>query len=503
MLVRLLLLGASAWSGLTIVARADDVKPASDQVTFLPARSSPLVALRLVFRYGSKDDPAGKEGLAALTASMIAEGGSKALTYDQILQKFYPMATGLSGACRKEVTVFSGLVHRDNLSRYVPIVAGLLTEPRFAQEDFDRLKNEAIDYLTKGLRATNDEELGKATLQLALYKNHPYGHVDGGTVKGLESITLDDVKAFHRTHYTRDALRLGLAGSADAATLDSIQAQLAALPEKGAEPVKVPAVPALAKGLDVTIVEKPAASTAFSLGFPIDVTRADDDFYALAVANSYLGEHRTFNGKLMQDLRGKRGLNYGDYSYVEDFIQEGFSTFPVPNNPRSRQYFSIWLRPVPHDKAIFALRASLWELDRLLKDGMSPADFEATRQYLLNYSKLWVQTLSRRLGYAMDGAFYGREDLVSELARRLPNLTVGQVNAAVRRHLASPGMKIAIVTRDAEAFAKTLRDNTPTPIAYDTEGTPEDVVKEDRIIAEFPLRDVSVKIVPVSEMFEK
>ena len=63
-------------------------------------------------------------------------------------------------------------------------------------------------------------------------------------------------------------------------------------------------------GLEVTIVEKPADSTAISLGFPLDVTRRDDDFYALAVANSYLGEHRTFNGKLMQDLRGKRGLNH-------------------------------------------------------------------------------------------------------------------------------------------------------------------------------------------------
>ena len=66
---------------------------------------------------------------------------------------------------------------------------------------------------------------------------------------------------------------------------------------------------------------------------------------------------------------------------------------------------------------------------------MSPADFEATRSFLLNYSKLWVQTLSRRLGYAMDGAFYDRDDLVTELAAGCPKLTVEQVNAAVRRHL--------------------------------------------------------------------
>ena len=46
-------------------------------------------------------------------------------------------------------------------------------------------------------------------------------------------------------------------------------------------------------------------------------------------------------------------------------------TFPVPNNPRRQQYFSIWIRPVPADKAVFALRAALWELDRLVENGMS------------------------------------------------------------------------------------------------------------------------------------
>jgi zinc protease len=205
----------------------------------------------------------------------------------------------------------------------------------------------------------------------------------------------------------------------------------------------------------------------------------------------------------MQDLRAKRGLNYGNYSYIEDFIQEGMSTFPVPNNPRRQQYFSIWVRPVPHDKAGFALRAALWELDRLVNQGMSPADFEATRTYLLNYGKLWVQTLSRRLGYAMDGEFYKRGDLVSEIALRLPKLTVEQVNTAVRRHLRSTGLKVAIVTRDADALAKTLKSDAPTPITYDTQGTPEAILNEDKAIAVYPLRDVSVKVVPVAEIFEK
>ena len=174
--------------------------------TFLPVASSPLVALRFVFRVGSQDDPKGKEGLAALTAAMVAEGGTKDLTYDQLLEQFYPMAAGSRRRLPQEVTVFAGEVHRDNLAAYVPLVTSMLTTPRFAPEDFERLQNEALDYLTKTLRGGNDEELGKWTLQLALYQDHPYGHVDQGTVAGLKAITLDDVKAFHKQHYTREAL---------------------------------------------------------------------------------------------------------------------------------------------------------------------------------------------------------------------------------------------------------------------------------------------------------
>jgi zinc protease len=175
----------------------------------------------------------------------------------------------------------------------------------------------------------------------------------------------------------------------------------------------------------------------------------------------------------------------------------------VPNNPRRQQYFSIWIRPVPADKAVFSLRAALWELDRLVEHGITQEEFEATRSYLLNYSKLWMQTQSRRLGYAIDGAFYGRHDVVRELAERLPKLTVDAVNMAVRKHLKSDGIRVAIVAQDAAALRDLLTSGNPTPITYDTKGTPDDILTEDKTIAAFPLKDVSVRIVPVEQMFEK
>ena len=189
-------------------------------------------------------------------------------------------------------------------------------------------------------------------MQSELYAGHPYGHPDQGTVGDLKAITLDDVKAFHKSHYTRQALILGIAGGADSETGSRVAHSLASLPQGE---LRLPSLepPTPPRGLEVTIVAKPAEATAISIGFPIDVTRSDDGFYALAVANS------------------------------------------------------------------------------------------------------------------------------------------------------SAGLKVAIVAQNADEIREILTSGKPSPVSYDTQGTPDDVLAEDRQIAVFPLRNVTVKIIPVERMFER
>ena len=462
--------------------------------------------MRVVFRAGSQDDPPGKEGLAALTARLLSEGGSRDVSYSELLEKLYPLAGRMDGQCDKELTVFSGEVHRDKLDEFYPLFVDTLLRPRFDAADFERLRREQISYLSTHLRGNDDENLGKWTLQLALYPaTHPYGHVDQGTLAGLEAITLDDVRAFYRSHYTRGTVTPVAAGGVGDAFRKRLAEDFAAnLPAANTTAPELPA-PLRPRNLELTIVEKPTIATAISLGFPLDISRADDDFYALAVAGSAFGEHRTFNGRLMKNMRGKRGLNYGDYAYIENFIQDGGSTFPLPGVPRRQQFFSMWIRPVPHDKAAFSLRQVVRELDRLVRDGLTEEEFEATRNFLFHYSKLWVQTQSRRVGYDLDGQFYGRASLVEELARRLPSMTRDEVNAAIRKHLQAKNLAVAIITDDAARLREQLLSGKPTPLVYDTAGTPADVLAEDKEIESWPLA-VNVerlRIVPAQELFER
>src|SRR5215471_6390968 len=174
--------------------------------------TSPLITFRILFMTGSAFDPPGKEGVAALTAAMLAEGGTRSMSYDQIVQDLYPMASSVNTQVDKEMTVFTGTTHIENLDRYYALFKDMLLDPGFRPEDFKRLRDVATNFLKVSLRESNDEELAKEHLYEIIYAGHPYGHHNAGTLSSLEKLTLDDVRNFYRSHYTAANLVIGLAG---------------------------------------------------------------------------------------------------------------------------------------------------------------------------------------------------------------------------------------------------------------------------------------------------
>src|SRR5690606_14649882 len=120
--------------------------------------------------------------------------------------------------------------------------------------------------------------------------------------------------------------------------------------------------------------------------------------------------------------------------------------------------------------------------------------------------KLYIQTPEKELGYLMDSRFYGRTDYIKEMDRLLEDVTLAEVNAAIKRYLQTENMFVTIVTDDREAvpLAKSLKENTPSPMSYSNlvkEGLPDEVLQEDDEVAVYPLNVTSVKIVPSAETF--
>ncbi|HVD62505.1 MAG TPA: pitrilysin family protein [Gemmatimonadaceae bacterium] len=469
-------------------------------------QKNPLPQLRykLLFKVGSADDPPGKEGLAVLASSMIARAGSKSMTYEQIAKALYPIAGSFGNQVDKEMTTFTGAIHRDNWRKFVDITLPQLLDPAFSETDFKRVKDAQMNALRQDLRTSNEEELAKERLQTNIFRGTPYGHPVLGTLSGLQSITLDDVKAFVRDQYTRGNLMLGLNGDIPPALTETLQHALMALPAGTPRAPRTALHGTRPNGMEVEIIEKDTRATAISLGLPIDVTRSSPDYAALSVARAWLGEHRMSTSHLYQRIRGIRGMNYGDYAYIEAFPRGMFQFFPDPNIARRAQIFEVWIRPVVPENAHMALRIAVNELDNMINNGMSENDFQATRQYLMKNVYVMTATQDQQLGYALDSKWYGIPEYTQYMRSALQKLTRADVNAAIKRNLSAKDLSVVIITKDASGLRDALVADGFSPIKYDAD-KPADLLAEDKVIGarKLGLSADKVKVTPVEEVFAK
>jgi zinc protease len=467
--------------------------------------AAPVVALRVVFEGGSADDPAALPGLTHLTALAMLEGRAGDVTYAERERRLFPMAAHISLHVEREQTVFSARVHKDHLAAFYPLFRDLLRAPAFDPADIERVRARSLSHLTQDLRGADDEALGKEVLQSMLFQGHPYAHPELGSERGLAGISRAWMLAQRARVFCSKRVRAAISGPTDDAFEAQVEADLAALatPECSERAPLPP--PSTLQTRRVWIIDKPeASSVAISLGLSHAVARNHPDYPALTLAAAYLGQHRTFAGRLMQKMRGDRGLNYGDYAYAENFVQEGDTRFPMPNVARRQQYFSLWLRPVKPQDAHFALRMAVRELEQVVNQGIAEADFARIQRFVANYYALYAQTEQQRLGYALDARFYGEGTAadVETLRAQLAQLSREQVNDALRRHVLPSRLQIAIVGPSAQALADKLVAGEPSPIRYNVE-KPAELLDEDKQIEghNLALKRDQVNVLPLESLF--
>jgi zinc protease len=474
----------------------------------LPATAEPAMSVAAWVQVGSQDDPRGKEGLAWLTAQLMSRAATTAHRYDEILTLLYPMAASYRASVDREMTVISGRASTSDGRAFLRLFSEAFTKPAFAAADFERLRTEGVAYLEKNLRYALDEELGKAALHEALFRGSAYAHPIAGTVAGLKAITIDDVKAFWKAHYAADQVVFGLAGGWNdelRATVEATRAQLPPPVGAAAMAPPPPPTPALVKGRKVVLVNKPGADASISIGHLLEVRRGDPDFAALFLTASWLGEHRNSSSHLYQVIREARGLNYGDYAYVEAYPDGGRRQLPPANVGRRRHAFELWIRTLPNDNAVFALRAALRETDRLIDKGLTAEQFELTRNFLKKYVLHYAASTDDRLLWSIDDAFYRlSEPHLTKLRADLDALTLEQVNAAIKRHLRTSDLMIAIATGAPDKLKAQLTGTAPTLPTYPTP-KPEVITKEDQEIGAYPLKiaPADITVISVDEIFGK
>lgn len=434
---------------------------------------APLVQVRVMVKAGSASDPAGKEGLARLTGQLLIQGGfgdpKAPITKEKLAEITRPWGDNAYPGVQvsKEVTVFTMTVPREVLSTYLrQVFQPLFTQPLFDAKELDRVRGETLQTLRSNLRLEQIELVGLVALDNVIHEGSSYAHPDIGTENGLQAVTADDVRAFYATYYKPENIVLGVS-TTDAAITDALRGALS-----GAGKMDAPALaagrveaPAAVKGRSVTIVALPnAISTGVHAGFPLPITRKDADYWPLYVANIWFGTHRDSFGHLYSTIRADRGYNYGDYSYIEHFEGRPFQLFPPPATPRRYQYFSIWLRPVQNEYAYHLMKALTWELENLVRTGLTEDQCEQAKNKAKVLYLSLAETGSRLLSTRLDDEFYGTQPGYLEgYLKNVDGVTCSAMNAAIRKYLQAKNMKYVLVTSKAMApkLVEQIAGNAP------------------------------------------
>ena len=143
-----------------------------------------------------------------------------------------------------------------------------------------------------------------------------------------------------------------------------------------------------------------------------------------------------------------------------------FQFAPDPNLGRRQQIFQVWIRPVEPKNGLFTLRAGLYELNKLVKNGMSQEDFEATRRFLTKNVNALTKTQDAQLGYALDSRYYGISGLHRLRARSACEATARGCESRDQEAPASRQRQDRRRDQGRRTRSQAALDGKPSPISY-------------------------------------
>lgn len=360
--------------------------PSGARVALVAAPSIPMLDVRLEFDGGSRRDPATQAGLASAAALMSQRGlaplGSEpALDENQLTERWMDLGAQWSASAGTDKLAFSlrTLTADDVLPAALALAARQLARPPFDppaaaatqavwQRDRERMAAAWRD------ASTQPATVASQRFAAAVYGSHPYGHE--ATPDTLAQVSLADMAAYWKRTVRACDAKVSLVGAVTRAQADDVvSALLRHLPAAGCAPLPVvPEVAPLAAGIDLR-VPMTTAQAHVLLGQP-GYPRSDPDFFPLLLGNYVLGGGG-FASRLMAEVREKRGLTYGVYSYF------------APGNHAGAFTVGLQTRPDQADQALALVREVV---TRFVADGPTDAELQAAKAFMVNGFALRIDT---------------------------------------------------------------------------------------------------------------
>ncbi len=350
-------LAVPAWAGV-------DIKEVETQggidAWLVEDHSIPFMALELRFRGGTSLDPLEAQGATNLMVGLLEEGAGD-LDARDFARSLESLAASISFDSSDDDVSISARFLSENRDEAIALLKLALSQPRFDEDAIERVRQQVLS----GLRseATDPNDIAGKTFRAIAYGDHPYSRPGKGTVESVSALSRDDLVAAHQGALALDRVYVGAVGDITAEELSVLLDDLLGdLPATGT-PIPDRADMTLTGGMTVVPFDTPQSVALFG---QVGIDRDDEDFFPAFVMNHILGGGG-FESRLMTEVRQKRGLTYGVYSYL------------LPKDLASVYMGSVATANDRMSESVDVIKA---EWTRMAEEGVTAEELNAAKTYL-------------------------------------------------------------------------------------------------------------------------
>ena len=408
------------------------VLPSGLVIILMEKRDLPLVDLQILIPIGSAEDPRNEEGLANLTASLLRKG-TRTRSAQEIADQVDLRGAELSVATREDRIILSMEVMSADAGFASALLADLIENPTFTQEEFDKEKQNVL----ASLESDKDDVARYASMGFRrfLLGDHPYAHPVKGYSESLSRIQRSDVELFHKKSFSPKNAILAVVGDFDAEQMLSLLRRDFSHWKIGRVEGNVTVQPPVAvQGRRVCIVDKPdATQTQLRIG-NVAFARKSADYFPGLVSNAILGG--VFSSRLMTEVRVNRGLTYTIFSRFAPLKDGGVFTITTFTKTETTGD---------------ALSVIIEQMDRLVSGGVREEELAKVKSYLNGQFPLSLETPEAIANLLLEVEFYGLpQDYAARFRHNVDSITKENVADIARRYFGTANIAVLALGKASE-----------------------------------------------------
>jgi predicted Zn-dependent peptidase len=391
----------------------------------------PIVSFQFIVKAGATADPAGKEGLASLTAGLLRKG-TASRSADQLSAELDFIGGLLNAGADSDYSNGAAEFLKKDLGKGLDILADVILHPTFPQDEVTKMLKQRID----GIKSAKDRAQGVLGnyFNAYLFGSHPYGRPVGGDEKSLPTLTRDDVSGFYQTYYTPSNTILAASGDFNPTEMESLLTEkFGAWPTKPARPISLSA-PARVEGKRLLLVNKPDSTQTFYMIGNVGISRTDSDRVTIGVINTLFGGR--FTSMLNSELRVNSGLTYGASSNFDR------RRLPGPF------VISTYTTNKTTEKAI---DLTLDVLKRLHEKGITEEELKSAKSYIKGQYPPRVETTDQLAAQVAQLEFYGLDkNEIDGYYAKIDSMTLADAQRVIKEHFPLDNLVFVLIGKASE-----------------------------------------------------